>query len=697
MLRKPSYLAVSLASLVLLAVSLSGPRLSAQAFPEATATPDQAAVSTAAGAKLYLPLVNLNYYPTFAGAEWTQHAHDAQRTSFTNQVVPTPWRWKWAWNGPNSSGAVSSGKFRLPRNSQPVTGGGRVYIAAGNRGVYALNQSNGSVAWNRSPGGNINSTPAYDADTDTVFVVSANGTLYQLSAGNGNTLDQFSTGGSSTLPLPPAVIGDRVLFSMGNRIYAVTKTTLDQIWSYDAGAAVHTPPAYSPSRNRVIAVSNDLYVHAIDNANGARAWRVKPTERTGGNPGGTSSTLAEVSYGWPVIAEEHGYVLVKLRLDWQSMWVFSWPPDNGTMRQNLLSQPAYQALMVLDLKDGSKPFVANIGHGGYGDGNYMPMGPQPVVKRLSNGQEVAYIAIRGDNRYDNRWDTLPGEMVLDNTTVPGLPAGYVRWIDSKNFTNSMLFFPTDEQPNTSMAGDQLFFAHWEAGVGYQITDRSASRGTYQNPIATTIAGAITTSQDDPGCAFSASHYCPSGLVNTRNYPRGFYIYYRQGAVYDQYWSEYAAWVISNGLVLYVSTDGAVVALEAGSPGSQSASGPAVAVAGGAGAAPGATAQDAVSNGADDAVVPYTEAAAYAGQTRTVEGALRVVFNNRKAVYLGFQDPHQGAFLVRIMKDAWGHFDAPPETMYSAGQRVRVTGLIEWYQGDPVIYVTDPAQIDVLGE
>ncbi|MCS6937567.1 MAG: PQQ-binding-like beta-propeller repeat protein, partial [Candidatus Bipolaricaulota bacterium] len=442
-------LLIGLSSLLLLfaAASLAASQAPDRSHPLPQSTP-------APGPRLFLPLISRNYFPSVPGAEWTQHAHDAQRTGYTDQVVPTPWRWKWAWNGPNSSGGISSGKFGLPRNSQPVTGGGRVYIAAGSRGVYALNQANGAVVWNRNPGGNINSTPAYDGDTNALFVVSSNGTLYKLNAENGNTVAQFASGASSNLPLPPAVISDRVFFSMGNRVYAVNKATMAQLWSYDAGAPVHTPPAYSPSRNRVIAVSSDLFVHAIENANGARAWRVKPTVRTGGNPGDSNSSVAEVSYGWPVIAEVHGYVLVKLRLDWQALWVWSpWPTDNATIRRNLESRPEYQALLVLDLDDGSKPFIANIGHGGYGDGGYLPMGPQPVVKRLSNGQEVVYIVIRGDSRSgnDGRGDSHPGEMVLDNTTVPGLPAGYVRWIDDRGFTNSSGFFPTDEQPYVSMA------------------------------------------------------------------------------------------------------------------------------------------------------------------------------------------------------------------------------------------------------
>jgi outer membrane protein assembly factor BamB len=75
---------------------------------------------------------------------------------------------------------VISGKIGLVRNSQPVTGGGRVYIAAGAHGVYALDSNTGGQDWNINPGGEIDSTPAYDAASDALFVVSSNGFLYKL-------------------------------------------------------------------------------------------------------------------------------------------------------------------------------------------------------------------------------------------------------------------------------------------------------------------------------------------------------------------------------------------------------------------------------------------------------------------------------------------------------------------------------------
>ncbi len=650
----------------------------------------------------YLPLVMRAYPPAVASQEWTQHAHDAQHTGYTAQTVPHPWRLRWIWNGVDASGGVRKVTTggSLPRNVQPVTGGGRVYIAAGVDGVFALSEATGGQLWQRGGIGAINSTVAYDPDTQAVFAVSANGTLYKLRASDGAVLGQFASGQTSDLPLPPAVISDRVLFSMGNSVYAVNKQTMQQIWRYNAGTGltVAVPPAYSPSRDLVIvATEPDLYVHAIRNADGTQRWSVRPvhSSRNFGDP-------TEYRYGWPVIAENAGYVLIKVRLDWETIWR-DWPQTNPEMRQFLTDNPGEQALFVLDLDDGSVPYIANVGNGGYGDSGYVPMGPQPVVKRLPNGKEVVYIIIRAKHAYDSRWDSHFGEMVLDDTTVSGLTGGDVRFIAFDWPPGSEdPYLLTDEQPNVSMAGDYLFGGHWEAGFALRILDRSDGRGSFTNKITSQRLSTVATSQDDTGaCAFSASHYCAEGLYNTRPYDFGFYIYYNEGAVYDRYWSEYAIWVVSNDNVYFRSCDGAIVALTSGNPQSvmrntqnvmrntQNVIRNTQYV-----AAPQETYRPIASSPA--AVIPYTQARAWAGQTATVTGTLRYVFNNGKQVLLGFSNPHQGTFKAIIRQADWGHFGAPPEQLYRAGQRVEVIGRIAWYQGDPAVYVTAPEQIRVLG-
>jgi outer membrane protein assembly factor BamB len=569
----------------------------------------------------------------------------------------------------------------LPRNVQPVTGGGRVYIAAGVDGVFALREDTGQQVWRRGGIGDVRSTVAYDHDTQSVFVVSSNGILYKLRASDGAILAQFNSGKRSDLPLPPILLRDRVVFSMGNGVFAVNKQTMQQIWAYNAGAnaVVAVPPAYSASRDLiVVATEPDLYVHAIRNADGTQRWRVRPV-----HPSLKFTDPTEYRYGWPVIADSAGYVLVKACLHWDTVW-HDWPQTNAAIRQMLQNNPTHQALFVLRLDDGSIPFIANVGHGGYGDGGYLPMGPQPVVKRLPNGKEVVYTVVRARHAYDPRWDSHFGEMVLDNTTVPGLQGGDIRFIHFDWPPGSDApFLLTDEQPNVSMSGDILFGGHWEAGFALRILDRSDARGSFNDKITSQRLATVVTSQDGGGCSFSPSHYCSSDLFNTRGYDFGFYIYYNQGAVYDRYWSEYAVWVVSNNNVYFRSCDGAIVALTSGNPQASSAPRPVV------------QQPRKVVTPATAAVIPHTEARQWDGHTVTVKGTLRYVFNNRKQVLLGFSNPHRGSFKMIIHRQHWGNFPRPPEQMYHVGQVVEVTGAIRWYQGDPCIYATSPQQIRVV--
>jgi hypothetical protein len=492
---------------------------------------------------------------------------------------------------------------------------------------------------------------------------------------------------------------------MGAGVYAVNKYTMTQIWSYNAGSPVHTPPAYSPSRNRVVVGTYDLYVHGINNTDGSRAWRVKPTVREPGDPGSSqNNNFGEYANGWPVIAEEHGLVLIKIRLDHDTMWTwYPWPIDNAVIQSNLQSQPNQQALFAIDLDDGSIPFIANIGNGGWGDATYMPMGPQPVVKRFSDGTEVVYTVGRGQIQWPPPggapWDSIYVEMVLDNTTVPGYNSGYVRFINydwPMNRQDIDEYLITDEQPNVTMAGNYLLGAHFEFSHPIQILDRSPSRGSFYNRITSVYLPHVNIMTDT--CTFDPSHYCPypPGLASSgRYFPAGFYIYNPSAhGIWDQYWSEYAVWVVSNNTVYYRSNDGAIVALEHGNP-----LGPNQPLR----LSPQAKdeTRDTIAIEETDIrepkVITYTQARAYAGEVKIVEGRIAEIINNGKAVYLGFQKPHRGALVVRIMKEDWDSFGGPPDRQYQVGQVIQVTGKIEWYQGDPAIIVHHPSQIRVRHE
>jgi len=142
------------------------------------------------------------------------------------------------------------------------------------------------------------------------------------------------------------------------------------------------------------------------------------------------------------------------------------------------------------LEDGSEAFIPAVGPAGVEDLRqgkpWLRPHAFPVI-RIVDGREVAYIPWRnGDTRdpkWDGRWDSHLGEMVLDDSTVPGLMAGDLRFVQFQEHGGWIHI--TDESCPLSMAGDTLFSAHWDLSQAARILDRSPTRGhTRASPILT---------------------------------------------------------------------------------------------------------------------------------------------------------------------------------------------------------------------
>lgn len=581
-----------------------------------------------------------------------------------------------------------------------------VFISGGSRGVIALNQANGVASWTANPGVTFNSTPAYDAATNSVFAAATNGTLYKINASNGNVSGTFVSGQNSTLPLPPLLVtgSNFVVFSMGNNVFSVNKSTMAQNWTYAAGSRVDTAPAYSASRNRLFIVSQDLYVHGINFDTGAQAWRVKPTPRDPGSPQGSSANnYAESSYSHPVVADNTGVVLVRYRLDWSStLWLWSpWPTTNAQMASNLAGNPSQRAIYSLSLDNGSVAFDNNVGHGGFGNGDYILNGPVPVVKTFQDGTQSAYTMIRGSNvpGADGRDDAKFGELILDNSVAVYTP-GQVRFIEYGNFGgwsrygtsySNVANLPTDEQPSLIMSGNNIFGGHWMVGYGLRIENRSSSYGTYGNPILSSNLPHVVSSTTQPYCNFgNGSHYCSGSVIqngDTRTFPpNGFAIYYNQAYLYDNYWTAYSSWSVGNNLLIFRSLDGAVIAFESGNPQASINKNQFASI----------FANETKKIETLDKVINYDETRNFVDYRLKVRGQIAYVINNKKAVYLAFKKPHQGEFMVVIKKEKWNQFpNSKPDEYFRSGETIEVEGVIGKYQGDPVIYLENQSNIKKL--
>lgn len=469
-----------------------------------------------AGSVIFLPLVTRNYT---VGSEWTQEAHNAQRTGYSPVEPAEPWTLLWTWNGPDSNGGAGNHFYDAPREARTVAGAGAIYVPAGSRGLYALNAANGQVLWNVTAT-TYNATPAYDPATGYVFAGGANGHLYRINS---------ATGAYQTYPAGSPI--NRATLIAGDFAYALTESgqlhkvntkTLAQAWVYTAGATTTagTGLAYSVTRDVIIFGSSDLFVHAVNNATGAQKWRVKPSSNPAGFPN-------EFRYYWPVVADKAGIVFLRMRLDHNAgLWGYTgnaaaiWPNSNAAARSFLTNNPAKQNLFALSLDDGSKSFIPAVGYGGVEDWAnnqpYLVTGPLPVVKTLGTGAQVAYAHFRNGQSTppDGRWDSHMGEMVLDNTTVPGLAAGDLRFVRmSRGDGGNSYVFITDEQSPISMAGSTIFHAHWGASEAVQITDRSNSRGlSYGNPITTVNRPTVIRRQVSCGNFNPVTHYTTCGLT-----------------------------------------------------------------------------------------------------------------------------------------------------------------------------------------
>lgn len=145
--------------------------------------------------------------------------------------------------------------------------------------AVSINASTGIENWSQNIGGNSTSTPAVHAGK--VFIGSDDGNLYALNASDGSIAWAFQTG--AAVWSAPAVSGDnKVCFgSRDHIIYCVDENSGSLIWSYDTSASrIHSSPA----------ISDDMLF--IGNENGKvyafGAKRVEIDIKPGSDPNGVN-------------------------------------------------------------------------------------------------------------------------------------------------------------------------------------------------------------------------------------------------------------------------------------------------------------------------------------------------------------------------------------------------------------------------
>jgi hypothetical protein len=257
--------------------------------------------------------------------------------------------------------------------------------------------------------------------------------------------------------------------------------------------------------------------------------------------------------------------------------------------------------------------------------------------------------------------------------------------------------------SVSGSGDVLFHSHWLVNEAYRIKDRSDARGsTFKDPIATDAApfviwrqcycdsgnpqcnpiiypGGSGTTTCGTSCAFDAkTRYCPGGLFSygdQRGFPAGFYEYHN-----DKNDGSKPYTVVSDGLVLVKTNDGAIMAFSSGDPAVGASRAPASAPS----ALPGRPLP-----------IPNRDALSYLGEAVMLEGTIVNAVNNRpKALYLTLRDARGTDLLLRVYERDLAKFTYDP--MALLGTTARVVGRIGLFEPEmkaPHLVITDPGQIE----
>ena len=450
-----------------------------------------------------------------AATEWPQDAGNAQRTGYTSEEPLTPWTYLWSWNGPDARGGADNHFYDAPKEARTIAADNKVFVPAGSHGMYALDLTTGDQKWHVDAAA-FTAAPAYAGGH--VYAGGTDGTLYKINANDGEIAGSYRAGS----PINKAIlVVDTYVYAVSDdgRLHKVDSSDMTAVWVYASASTIATPPSYSATRDTIIYATDDLFVHAVNNADGTREWRVKPSPNA---PGGASQETVAGTYlgsqfdlAWPVVADAAGIVLLRMQLPHQALFEGpdegKWSTSNEENKAWLEQNPKWQNLFALDLDSGAKAFIPVVGYGStedYANGEAQGvMGSQPVVKTLPDGKEVAYTFFRnGQHDGDFRWSGHMGEMVLDDATVSGLTAGDLRFVETYGPEEII-----DEQNPISVAGNTLFHSHWAAVIGQVITNRSAGLGrTKASPIITTRLPPIVRATKACGARDSTTHWTAVG-------------------------------------------------------------------------------------------------------------------------------------------------------------------------------------------
>lgn len=199
-------------------------------------------------------------------------------------------------------------------SSSPAVVDGTVYIGSADGSVYALSAADGKEQWSYETGDGVSSSPA--VHDGTVYVGSLDESVYALSAADGEERWTFETGGG--VVSSPTVVDERVyLGSHDGAIYALSTADGSERWSYETGGEIWSSPAVADGT--VYIGSRDGAVHAVSTTDGSEQW----THSTDGWVESPPAVVGSTVYAGSL----DGSVYALSEADGTEQWVFT--ADSG--------------------------------------------------------------------------------------------------------------------------------------------------------------------------------------------------------------------------------------------------------------------------------------------------------------------------------------------------------------------------------
>lgn len=210
--------------------------------------------------------------------------HDAKPhgTQHPSPLPRDPFNIEWKFESLNPS------YFNVLPKSAPAIDDARLYFGADNGTLWALNQSDGTVAWSfktlyGAGAKRIFSSPA--VSKGIVYFGAYDGNFYALDSSTGNKkwvfMDADWVGSSPCVAKDLGAVFVGLEFGLWNKagaLVALDTNTGEKRWQYTTETMVHSSPAYSKKFGLVVVGSTEGKVYACNAGTGSLLW----TYSTGG-------------------------------------------------------------------------------------------------------------------------------------------------------------------------------------------------------------------------------------------------------------------------------------------------------------------------------------------------------------------------------------------------------------------------------